>query len=76
MRIYKNAVLDQENTTSINASIATTATIPTTMGNDPPGNSRPLPGRLNDVRIYNRALSVDEIRQLYNLGTVTVRKQQ
>jgi hypothetical protein len=28
---------------------------------------------IDDVRIYNRALSAAEVQQLYKLGTVTVR---
>jgi hypothetical protein len=27
-------------------------------------------GLIDDVRIYNRALSADEIKRLYNLGTL------
>jgi len=32
------------------------------------GTSSPFLGLIDDVRIYNRALSVDEINRLYNLG--------
>lgn len=28
----------------------------------------PFAGRMDDVRVYNRALSADEIKQLYNMG--------
>ena len=28
----------------------------------------PFNGQLDDIRIYNRALSADEIKRLYNLG--------
>jgi hypothetical protein len=28
---------------------------------------------IDDVRIYNRALTATEVQQLYKLGTVTVR---
>lgn len=31
-------------------------------------NENRLQGKLDDVRIYNRALSADEIKRLYNLG--------
>jgi len=31
-------------------------------------SSRPLDGKLDDVRIYNRALSASEIQRLYNMG--------
>jgi hypothetical protein len=30
--------------------------------------------KLVDVRIYNRALSTTEVKQLYQLGTVTIRQ--
>lgn len=32
-----------------------------------------FPGMIDDVRIYNRALSAAEVKQLYNLGMVTIR---
>jgi hypothetical protein len=45
----------------------------------PPDNSGSLNARallhawcLDDVRIYNRALSPTEVQQLYNLGTVRI----
>jgi hypothetical protein len=37
------------------------------MGDNNPCGS-PYPGSLDDVRIYNRALSAAEIKQLYNAG--------
>jgi hypothetical protein len=51
------------------------ATAPTAT-NDPlyigldylPGNSRNFPGYIDEVRVYNRALSASEVKQLYNLG--------
>ncbi|MFA6050579.1 MAG: LamG domain-containing protein [Candidatus Paceibacterota bacterium] len=33
-----------------------------------PGNSRNFPGYIDEVRVYNRALSASEVKQLYNLG--------
>ena len=33
-----------------------------------------LDGKLDDVRIYNRALTAAEVQQLYRLGQVTVRQ--
>ena len=30
-------------------------------------------GLIDDVRIYNRALSATEVKQLYNLGTVIIK---
>jgi uncharacterized protein (TIGR02145 family) len=32
------------------------------------GHQRDFPGQIDDVRIYNRALSAAEVKQLYNLG--------
>jgi Concanavalin A-like lectin/glucanases superfamily len=31
-----------------------------------------FPGIIDDVRIYNRALSPTEVQQLYHLGTATI----
>ena len=33
-----------------------------------------FPGRLDDMREYNRVLTAAEIKQLYNLGTVIIRE--
>lgn len=40
------------------------------------GNISPIgwPGMIDDVRIYNRALSVSEIKQLYNMGGSKINK--
>ena len=40
-------------------------------GGDGPANSGFFGGALDDVRIYNRALSPDEIKHLYQLGATT-----
>lgn len=34
---------------------------------DPPGDPRSLPGRIDDVRVYSRALSASEVLELYRL---------
>ncbi|MDP3996219.1 MAG: LamG-like jellyroll fold domain-containing protein, partial [bacterium] len=39
-----------------------------TIGNYPGLSSRFFNGLLDDVRIYSRALSASEIKQLYNMG--------
>jgi hypothetical protein len=70
LRLYKNGVLDQENTTSISANI-TTSSQPIRLG-AAGDNARFLNAKLDDVRVYNRALSPDEVRQLYKLGTVRI----
>ena len=41
------------------------------VGNPPSGNSYYFMGSIDDVRIYDRALSASEIEQLYNLGAGT-----
>lgn len=41
--------------------------------NAPPTGAEYFPGSLDDVRVYNRALSATEVKQLYNLGKATVR---
>jgi hypothetical protein len=38
------------------------------IGRDPIGGTRYWPGKLDEVRIYNRALSAEEVRELYNMG--------
>lgn len=37
------------------------------IGNDQFG-TYPFPGKIDDVRIYNRALSASEVKQLYDMG--------
>ena len=32
------------------------------------GTNYPFNGRMDEVRVYNRALSADEVKRLYNLG--------
>jgi hypothetical protein len=38
------------------------------IGQDPNGVTQNFPGALDDVRVYNRALSADEVKQLYTMG--------
>jgi len=33
-----------------------------------------FPGTIDDVRIYNRALSASEVKQLYKLGQATIKQ--
>ncbi len=35
-----------------------------------------FPGTIDDVRIYNRALSASEVKQLYNLGRYTIKSDR
>jgi hypothetical protein len=73
MRIYKNAVeiAGREKSGNIDINPSVFAAI----GNQPSGaGNRPFDGLLDDVRIYNRALSTSEIRNLMNgkLNTIYI----
>ena len=61
--LYKNGVLDNSAAGTGNPWNNTVNTI---IGGDPAGTPRDiLNGSIDDVRIYNRALSAEEIKQLY-----------
>ena len=64
--VYRNGVQVGQNTTSIPASLANPAT--NFQIGDRTTTNYPWLGKIDDVRIYNRALSGDEIKRLYNLG--------
>jgi hypothetical protein len=61
IRLYVNGVLDASGTTPVPA---TTGTEPLTFGRSSWGGYRPYPGVVDDIRIYSRALSADEIAAL------------
>jgi hypothetical protein len=70
LRLYKNGTLVNSNTTSIPASQFNSSQNVNigrwpTAGADTNGYWL---GKIDDVRIYNRALSPDEIKRLYNMG--------
>lgn len=66
-RLYVNGILDNSSSvTSRGSTFATQANI----GNTWSGS--PFQGVLDDVRIYNRALSANEVNQLYHLGQVKI----
>jgi hypothetical protein len=48
--------------------LATTASFFIANLTDSLPSTYPFDGLIDDVRIYNRALSADEIKRLYNLG--------
>jgi hypothetical protein len=69
--IYANGVAIKGPTTfAVNPGTALLfdSTHPFVMGNYKCGFEEPFKGRIDDVRIYNRALSATEIKQLYNMG--------
>lgn len=49
---------------------------PLGMGNNPIDGGQFFEGALDEVKIYNKALTSDEILQLYNTGTTSVRELQ
>jgi len=61
--IYVNGIQEDSDTT---ASITPSGSA--TIGQYPDVPSGTWPGLIDDVRVYNRALSGDEIKRLYNLG--------
>ncbi|MGI9533778.1 MAG: LamG-like jellyroll fold domain-containing protein [Thermodesulfobacteriota bacterium] len=65
MRIYKDGV--EVASTSKTGTVAIDPTVSAAIGNQPPGaGSRPYDGLIDDVRIYNRALTQIEITALAN----------
>jgi hypothetical protein len=63
LRIYVDGV--QESSTNIGSVVAYTGTDPLWIGKDP---NRWFNGMVDEVRIYNRALSAGEVQRLYDLG--------
>ena len=54
----------------IMGSLPTTGSNSFVIGNNS-GNTREFDGSLDEVRVYNRALSTDEIKRLYKMGATT-----
>lgn len=63
---------DEKASRSIDTNEAVTHTDPLRFGYDNYQNSNyyPLDGRLDNIRLYNKALSDDEVRSLYNNNTI------
>jgi gliding motility-associated-like protein len=61
-KLYLNGILIQSSTSTL--AFNNDINAPLTIGNS--GNFEPFNGRLDDVRIYNRALTECEVQQLYN----------
>jgi len=68
MKLYINGTLDNTKT-NVTGTISSTMNQFFSIGGDISGAVRyMLNGSLDDVRVYNRALSASEVLQLYNLG--------
>jgi PKD repeat protein len=66
MRIFKDGVELAARAKS--GELDTDPTVPVALGNQPPGGgNRPFDGHLDDVRIYNRALTASELSELAKL---------
>jgi hypothetical protein len=72
---YIDGVVDRSDTD--NGATLRARNLPLRIGTDGPGwNSvAEFNGTIDDVRIYNRALSATEVQALYHLGTVTIKPQ-
>lgn len=70
VRIYINGILDKVSGT-IGGALATNGQ-PVTIG-DWNSNNRPFIGSIDDVRIYNRALSAAEVSQLFKQGIAKIK---
>jgi uncharacterized protein (TIGR02145 family) len=69
--IYENGLLINSNTSAGFGALATNGAI--SIGADERGTPLGVwSGSLDDVRIYNRALSAQEVKQLYNYGLTTI----
>jgi len=64
-RIYKNGIeiVNASNTNTITSNNSSVR-----IGELPDGSGELFDGHIDEVRIYNRALSADEIRRVYNMG--------
>lgn len=70
MKMYINGKLDNTNTTSIPSSIYNNS-FNTYIGADSDGGLRRFwQGQIDDVRIYNYALTAQQIKEIYNDGAV------
>lgn len=60
---------EQDGTTADNSTFATTNTSPVYFGRRGGAGSLKFTGAVDDVRLYNRALSAEEVKRLYGLGS-------
>jgi len=68
--LYIDGIEDQTSTLTASNTF-TNGTIDSRIGGDQGDGTSNFPGKLDDVRIYNRALSADEVQRLYKLGATT-----
>jgi len=66
LKQYVNNALDAS--VAANGTLAAKAGVTASIGTDLNNGGRYFNGLIDDVRVYNRALSADEIKRLYNLG--------
>lgn len=65
--IYLNGVLETSSTLANVTSINSTSSLPLLVGVQSIGPvTRPMKGAIDDILLYNRALSLSEIQQIYN----------
>jgi len=68
IRIYVDGAEQNSGACSLTVN---TNDLPVRFGDDQSSPGTPFDGTLDDVRIYNRALSADEVSRLYDLGKTT-----
>ena len=71
VRIYVNGVVENSTANTGGAWQTNLSGLPVGIGDDPTNGGPYMNGSVDDVRIYNRALSAAEVQQLYNLGTAS-----
>lgn len=69
IRLYKNGKLDTQNTSSI-ASFVNTDSANLYIGRIEHASPRYFEGQIDDVRIYNYALTENQIKNIMNFGSV------
>jgi len=71
VRLYLDGTQAAENTMSIPAAIRS-STVGPEIGRRGNGDGE-FNGLIDEVRVYNRALSAEEVKRLYNMGKTTIR---
>ena len=68
IKIYVNGTVD--NSFTVSGSMTDSSSSALLIGQDPGGGARVFNGIIDDVRVYNRALSASDVAMLYQYGTV------